>query len=81
MSCFWAKIKFKDYDNDFKFELYDFDNTNNQIIKVKYIGCYVIVNNGPGCVAKSNPTTSKVFPLGHMDTSRDSPSLAIYGRT
>ena len=34
------------FDDDFGFELYDYDDTNKQIIKVKYTGCYVIVDNG-----------------------------------
>ena len=34
------------FDDDFHFELYDYDNTNKQIIKVKYTGCYVNVDNG-----------------------------------
>ena len=33
------------FDNDFEFELYDYDESNNQIIKVKYTGFYVIVDN------------------------------------
>lgn len=33
------------YNDKFEFELYDFD-TDDQIIKVKYRGCYVIVDNG-----------------------------------
>ena len=34
------------FDDDFEFELYDYDGTNDKIIKVKYTGCYVIVDNG-----------------------------------
>ena len=39
-------LKDGSFDNLFDFELYDYDQTNNQIIKVKYTGCYVIVDNG-----------------------------------
>ena len=34
------------FDDDFEFELYDYDQSNKKVIKVKYTGCYVIVDNG-----------------------------------
>lgn len=34
------------FDKNFEFELYDYDKSTKPIIKVKYTGCYIIVNNG-----------------------------------
>ena len=34
------------FDGDFTFELYDYDEETNEVIKVAYTGCYVIVDNG-----------------------------------
>ena len=42
---FVNKIKKGKFDSEFTFELYDFD-TNGNHIKVKYKGCYLIVDNG-----------------------------------
>ena len=39
-------LRYECFDDDFEFELYDYDDTNKQIIKVKYTGYYVIVDNG-----------------------------------
>ena len=42
---FVNKLKKGYFDNEFEFELYDYDK-NEQEIKVKYKGCYLIVDNG-----------------------------------
>ena len=42
---FVMKLKDGKFDKDFEFELYDFDD-NGKEIKVRYSGCYVIVDNG-----------------------------------
>lgn len=42
---FVNKLKDKKFDTDFEFKLYDFGE-NEEAIKVKYTGCYLIVDNG-----------------------------------
>ena len=42
---FVNKLKKGNFDNEFEFKLYDYDK-NEQEIKVKYKGCYLIVDSG-----------------------------------
>ena len=43
---FVTSLKDGCFDGDFTFELYDYDEETNEVIKVPYTGCYVIVDNG-----------------------------------